>query len=166
MSSIPLRSPVTFTFNPHHGPVHAVDCSRFHRHAFISCGQDQCLRIYNLLQVSVVVTVVVSVVCSTSGPVFVYIYTLRQMSVVITVVVSVVHSTSGPVSVYIYTLRQMSVVITVVVSVVHSTSGPVSVYIYGFFFSAGRSLGESDVKTEIACSLSQLGLLCSTYILF
>ena len=37
---------------------------------------------------------------------------------------------------------------------------------YGFFFSAGPSLGESEVKTEIACSLSQLGLLCSTYILF
>ena len=39
-------------------------------------------------------------------------------------------------------------------------------YIYGFFFSAGPSLGESEVKTEIACSLSQSGLLCSTYILF
>ena len=38
--------------------------------------------------------------------------------------------------------------------------------IYGFFFSAGPSLGESEVKTEIAYSLSQLGLLCSTYILF
>ena len=113
MSSIPLRSPVTFTFNPHHGPVHAVDCSRFHRHAFISCGQDQCLRIYNLLQVSVVVTVVVSVVHSMSGPVSGYIYTLRQMSVVVTVVVSAVCSTSGPVSVYIYTLRQVNVVVSV-----------------------------------------------------
>ena len=38
--------------------------------------------------------------------------------------------------------------------------------LYGFFFSAGPGLGESEVKTEIACSLSQLGLLCSTYILF
>ena len=38
--------------------------------------------------------------------------------------------------------------------------------VYGFFFSAGPSLGESEVKTETACSLSQLGLLCSTYILF
>ena len=36
----------------------------------------------------------------------------------------------------------------------------------GFFFNAGPSSGESEVKTEIACSLSQLGLLCSTYILF
>ena len=36
----------------------------------------------------------------------------------------------------------------------------------GFFFSAGPSYGESEVKTEIAYSLSQLGLLCSTYILF
>ena len=40
------------------------------------------------------------------------------------------------------------------------------IYIYGFFFSAGPRKGESEVKTEIACSLSQLGLLCSTYILF
>ena len=47
------------------------------------------------------------------------------------------------------------------------------IYIYGFFFSAGPSYGESEVrgesevKTEIAYtsySLSQLGLLCSTYI--
>lgn len=50
LSSVPLRSPVTFTFNPHHGPVLSVDCSRFHRHAFISSGQDQCIRVYNLLQ--------------------------------------------------------------------------------------------------------------------
>ncbi|XP_076461827.1 cytoplasmic dynein 2 intermediate chain 2-like [Babylonia areolata] len=57
MSSIPLRSPVTFTFNPHHGPVHAVDCSRFHRHAFVSSGQDQCLRVYNLLQAQPVATI-------------------------------------------------------------------------------------------------------------
>ena len=42
----------------------------------------------------------------------------------------------------------------------------VYIYMYGFFFTAGPSLGESEVKTEIACSLSQLGLLCSTYILF
>ena len=41
-----------------------------------------------------------------------------------------------------------------------------SIYIYGFFFSGGPGLGESEVKTEIAWSLSQLGLLCSTYILF
>ena len=39
-------------------------------------------------------------------------------------------------------------------------------YMYGLFFSAGPNWGESEVKTEIACSLSQLGLLCSTYILF
>ncbi|KAL8562746.1 hypothetical protein ACOMHN_022621 [Nucella lapillus] len=57
MSSIPLRSPVTFTFNPHHGPVLAVDYSCFHRHAFISSGQDQCVRVYNLLQAQPVVTI-------------------------------------------------------------------------------------------------------------
>ena len=39
-------------------------------------------------------------------------------------------------------------------------------WVYGFFFSAGPGLGESEVKTEIACSLSEVGLLCSTCILF
>lgn len=50
-SSIPLRSPVTFTYSPHHGPVYAVECSPFHRNAFISAGMDQCIRLYSLLQV-------------------------------------------------------------------------------------------------------------------
>ncbi|XP_055888204.1 cytoplasmic dynein 2 intermediate chain 2-like isoform X1 [Biomphalaria glabrata] len=49
-SSDQAYSPVTFTFNPHHGPVHSVDCSKFHRHAFLSSGMDQSLRLYNMLQ--------------------------------------------------------------------------------------------------------------------
>ena len=51
VSSVPLRSPVTFTYNPHHGPVYSVECSPFHRNAFVSAGMDQCIRLYSILQV-------------------------------------------------------------------------------------------------------------------
>ena len=51
VSSVPLRSPVTFTYNAHHGPVYAVECSPFHRNAFLSAGMDQCIRLYSILQV-------------------------------------------------------------------------------------------------------------------
>ncbi|XP_050396132.1 cytoplasmic dynein 2 intermediate chain 2 [Patella vulgata] len=57
VSSVPLRSPVTFTFNPHHGPVHSVDYSPFHRNAFLTSGMDQCIRIYNVLQDQPTITV-------------------------------------------------------------------------------------------------------------
>ncbi|XP_067657165.1 cytoplasmic dynein 2 intermediate chain 2-like [Haliotis asinina] len=57
ISSVPLRSPVTFTFNPHHGPVYSVDCSPHHRHAFLSSGMDQCLRLYNMLQDQPILTI-------------------------------------------------------------------------------------------------------------
>ncbi|CAG5134760.1 unnamed protein product, partial [Candidula unifasciata] len=56
-SSVPLCSPVTFTFNPHHGPVHSVDYSRFHRNAFLSAGMDQTLRLYSVLQAHPIVTI-------------------------------------------------------------------------------------------------------------
>lgn len=56
-SSVPLCSPVTFTYSPHHGPVHSVDCSVFHRNAFLSSGMDECLRIYNMLQTQPVLTI-------------------------------------------------------------------------------------------------------------
>jgi len=56
-SSVPLCSPVTLTYSPHHGPVHSVDCSVFHRNAFLSSGMDQCLRIYNMLQTQPVLTI-------------------------------------------------------------------------------------------------------------
>ncbi|XP_077992291.1 cytoplasmic dynein 2 intermediate chain 2-like [Glandiceps talaboti] len=49
-SSIPLRSPVTFSFQPHHGPVYAVDCSPYHRNLLLSCGTDTTARIYSMLQ--------------------------------------------------------------------------------------------------------------------
>ncbi|BFY97495.1 hypothetical protein BsWGS_00534 [Bradybaena similaris] len=56
-SSVPLCSPVTFTFNPHHGPVHSVDYSRYHRNAFLSAGMDQTLRLYSVLQAHPIVTI-------------------------------------------------------------------------------------------------------------
>ncbi|XP_070539998.1 cytoplasmic dynein 2 intermediate chain 2-like isoform X2 [Ptychodera flava] len=49
-SSVPLRSPVTFSFQPHHGPVYAVDCSPYHRNLLLSCGTDTTARIYSMLQ--------------------------------------------------------------------------------------------------------------------
>ena len=51
VSSVPLHSPVTFTFSPHHGPVYSVDCAPFHRNLFLTCGTDTSLRIYSMLQV-------------------------------------------------------------------------------------------------------------------
>ncbi|RUS81407.1 hypothetical protein EGW08_010845 [Elysia chlorotica] len=57
ISSVPLCSPVSFTFNPHHGPVHSVDCSRFHRNAFLTAGMDQSIRIYNMLQAQPALTI-------------------------------------------------------------------------------------------------------------
>lgn len=57
ISSVPLRSPVTFTYSPHHGPVYAIECSPFHRNAFISAGMDQCIRLYSVLQVQPVLTI-------------------------------------------------------------------------------------------------------------
>ena len=51
VSSIPLRSPVTFAYNAHFGPVYAVDSSPYHRNLFISCGGDNTVRVYSMLQV-------------------------------------------------------------------------------------------------------------------
>lgn len=50
LSSIPLRSPVTFAFSPHFGPVFSVDCSPYHRNLFLTCGTDACVRLYSMLQ--------------------------------------------------------------------------------------------------------------------
>ena len=49
--SVPLRSAVTFSFEPHGGPVHSVECSPFHRNLFLSCGTDTTARLYSMLQV-------------------------------------------------------------------------------------------------------------------
>ncbi|XP_030842172.1 WD repeat-containing protein 34 isoform X1 [Strongylocentrotus purpuratus] len=48
--SVPLYSPVTFAFQPHNGPVHAVQCSPFHRNLFMSCGTDMSIRVYSMLE--------------------------------------------------------------------------------------------------------------------
>ncbi|XP_068709025.1 cytoplasmic dynein 2 intermediate chain 2-like [Montipora foliosa] len=49
-SSVPLRSPVTFAFSPHFGPVFSVDCSPYHRNIFLTCGTDASVRLYSMLQ--------------------------------------------------------------------------------------------------------------------
>ena len=51
ISSIPLRSPVTFAFNAHFGPVYSVDSSPYHRNLFITCSSDNTARVYSMLQV-------------------------------------------------------------------------------------------------------------------
>nr|XP_006820378.1 PREDICTED: WD repeat-containing protein 34-like [Saccoglossus kowalevskii] len=56
-SSVPLRSPVTFSFQPHHGPVYAVDSSPYHRNLLLSCGTDTTARIYSMLQAKPILTI-------------------------------------------------------------------------------------------------------------
>ncbi|XP_069465278.1 cytoplasmic dynein 2 intermediate chain 2 isoform X1 [Ambystoma mexicanum] len=48
--SIPLKAPAQFTFSPHGGPVHSVDCSPFHRNLFLSAGTDGHANVYSMLQ--------------------------------------------------------------------------------------------------------------------
>lgn len=50
--SVPLRSAVTFSFEPHGGPVYSIECSPFHRNLFLSCGTDTTARLYSILQAS------------------------------------------------------------------------------------------------------------------
>ncbi|KAK2156882.1 hypothetical protein NP493_1930g00018 [Ridgeia piscesae] len=54
--SIPLQSPVTFSFASHKGPVYSVDFSHFHRNLFLSCSTDKSVRIYTVLQSEPVLT--------------------------------------------------------------------------------------------------------------
>eukprot|EP00062_Callorhinchus_milii_P014871 gi/632964513/ref/XP_007898433.1/ PREDICTED: WD repeat-containing protein 34 [Callorhinchus milii] len=49
-SSVPLKAPAQFTFSPHCGPVHAVDCSPFHRNLFLTAGTDGHVHLYSMLQ--------------------------------------------------------------------------------------------------------------------
>ena len=51
ISSIQLRSPVTFTYLHHHGPVYSAEFSPFHRNAFLTSAMDQTIRVYSMLQV-------------------------------------------------------------------------------------------------------------------
>ena len=60
ISSIPLRSPVTFAFNAHFGPVYSVDSSPYHRNLFITCSSDNTARVYSMLQVRIVCDIVTS----------------------------------------------------------------------------------------------------------
>ncbi|XP_048415235.1 WD repeat-containing protein 34 isoform X2 [Stegostoma tigrinum] len=48
--SVPLKAPAQFTFSPHCGPVHAVDCSPFHRNLFLTAGTDGHVHLYSMLQ--------------------------------------------------------------------------------------------------------------------
>lgn len=52
ISSIQLKSPVTFTYAHHYGPVYSAEFSPFHRNAFLTSSMDQTLRLYSMLQVS------------------------------------------------------------------------------------------------------------------
>ncbi|XP_067868221.1 WD repeat-containing protein 34 isoform X2 [Heterodontus francisci] len=48
--SVPLKAPAQFTFSPHCGPVHSVDCSPFHRNLFLTAGTDGHVHLYSMLQ--------------------------------------------------------------------------------------------------------------------
>ena len=45
-----MKSPITFSYAPHFGPVHAVAFSRLQRNVFASCGADGTIRIHNAQQ--------------------------------------------------------------------------------------------------------------------
>lgn len=47
-----MRCPITFSYAPHFGPVHAVAFSRLQRNVFASCGADGTIRIHNAQQVA------------------------------------------------------------------------------------------------------------------
>lgn len=57
VSSVPLRSPVTFTYSPHYGPVYSAEFSPFHRNAFLTSAMDQTIRLYTMLQKPPVITI-------------------------------------------------------------------------------------------------------------
>ena len=46
-----MRSPVTFAFRPHQGPVYGVSCSPFHRNIFLTASTDTSAHLYSLLDV-------------------------------------------------------------------------------------------------------------------
>jgi len=50
--SVPLQSPVNFSFDPHDGSVHSIECSPYHRNLFLTCASDCTARIYSMLQAS------------------------------------------------------------------------------------------------------------------
>ncbi|XP_078082348.1 cytoplasmic dynein 2 intermediate chain 2 [Mustelus asterias] len=58
--SVPLKAPAQFTFSPHRGPVHAVDCSPFHRNLFLTAGTDGHVHLYSMLQAEPVLSLQLS----------------------------------------------------------------------------------------------------------
>ncbi|XP_065892378.1 cytoplasmic dynein 2 intermediate chain 2-like [Dysidea avara] len=44
------QSPVTFSFQPHNGPVYDVQCSPYHRNLFLSCGTNSTCQLYSLIE--------------------------------------------------------------------------------------------------------------------
>ena len=44
---ISLADPVTFKYEPHHGPVQELHCSPFHRNLFLTCSSDGSVKIFN-----------------------------------------------------------------------------------------------------------------------
>jgi len=50
--SVPLQSPVNFSFDPHDGSVHSIEYSPYHRNLFLTSASDCTARIYSLLQAS------------------------------------------------------------------------------------------------------------------
>ncbi|XP_048745989.1 cytoplasmic dynein 2 intermediate chain 2-like isoform X1 [Ostrea edulis] len=57
ISSVQLKSPVTFTYAHHYGPVYSAEFSPFHRNAFLTCSMDQTLRLYSMLQKQPIMTI-------------------------------------------------------------------------------------------------------------
>jgi WD40 repeat protein len=49
---IDMRSPVTFAFRPHAGPVYGCDCSPFHRNLLLTASTDSSVRLHSLLDSS------------------------------------------------------------------------------------------------------------------
>jgi len=45
-----FQSPITFSYEPHAGPVYEVAFSPFHRNLFLTASTDSSLRLYNALQ--------------------------------------------------------------------------------------------------------------------
>nr|WAW84842.1 cytoplasmic dynein 2 intermediate chain 2 [Halisarca dujardinii] len=50
-------SPITFSFQPHHGPVYTLSPSPFHRNLFLTCSTDASARVYSLLESAPLLTI-------------------------------------------------------------------------------------------------------------
>lgn len=51
-SSLVLKAPAVFSFQPRRSPIHAIHCSPFHRNLFVSVGTDGLAHLHSLLQAS------------------------------------------------------------------------------------------------------------------